>query len=105
MFHVAAISCNWKCLVNISQRFSRVTLIRQLQRCSSRKAGAGLNPAFPNGTYLTQWDCFDIWLQLVKAETFRGQKPERGGCHLDLGGGGDPAGVASSSAVVAKDIY
>lgn len=30
MFSAAAISCNWKCFVNISQRFGRVTLSRAL---------------------------------------------------------------------------
>lgn len=30
MFSAAAISCNWKCFVNISQRFGRATLSRDL---------------------------------------------------------------------------
>lgn len=80
MLSAAVISCNWKRFVNISQRFGRVTpscelqpplLFRQKLQLSQGRCWSFPIPSFQI-THLTQWDCFDIQLQPVTAETGRG---------------------------------
>lgn len=99
MFSAAAISCNWKRFVNISQRFCRVTLScelqpplvfrQKLQLSQGRRWSFPITDTLHNGTVLTSNSSLSKQRQvegLCTAET-----SERDECHwrhYTTGGGG-----------------